>query len=144
MSAQCDHREPASATMGGRRLGRRCTRRAKFHAYPKNGEGSGNFCRDHLTQRSGMGIKVEKLPEPLGRCYCTGGDVPHAGLAEHTTRDRFLQLRTHKRCTRSATVKLRRVVTTDGKPNPSADGFAYCAPCAEAIERYQGSEVERL
>lgn len=47
--------------MGGRRLGRRCTRRAGFKAYPKNGEGSGRYCRVHLSQHSGFGMTVEKI-----------------------------------------------------------------------------------
>lgn len=80
----------------------------------------------------------------LGRCECKGGDVPHSGAAEHTTRDRFSTVRRHRRCTRSASVVLRRVVTTEGKPNKEGAGYAYCQSCAEAIERYQGAEVERV
>lgn len=77
------------------------------------------------------------------RCECHGGDVPHPGLALHTT------CKGHRipsrRCTRRATVQLRRTVTVDGKPIALADAmwFRYCEACAIAIENYQGSTVER-
>jgi hypothetical protein len=69
------------------------------------------------------------------RCQCCGGDVPHTGAAVHK--------RIHSRCTRVATVQIRRTVTTEGKPNTSRTWFDYCESCAKAIEAYQGSEVER-
>jgi hypothetical protein len=136
MRPQCDHREPAYPTMGGRRLGRRCTRRAAFKAYPKNGEGSGLFCSDHLSQRSGLGMVVEKLPV-LGRCDCCVGDTPHSAAQEHK--------RKRSRCTRTATIQLRKAAdrTLSGKPIPAGPWGSYCELCAQAIEAYQGDIVER-
>lgn len=69
------------------------------------------------------------------RCQCCVGDIPHTATAEHK--------RKHSRCTRAATVQLRRVVLTTGKPNQNSTWFDYCEPCAQAIEAYQGSYVER-
>ena len=67
------------------------------------------------------------------RCQCKVGDVPHRGAAVHK----------RSRCTRAATVEISRVVTTDGKPVTTRVWYHYCEPCAQAIEAYQGSEVER-
>jgi hypothetical protein len=78
------------------------------------------------------------------RCECRTGDVPHTGKAAHlVTKGHRLPVR---RCTRAATVTLRRVVKTNGAPIPPRDrtGYDYCAACADAIERYQGGEVERF
>ena len=58
---QCDHREMAAATMGGSRLGRRCTKRSYYHASNKIGEGGANFCRPHGLQRASSGVKLTIL-----------------------------------------------------------------------------------
>lgn len=140
---QCDHREPTVATMGGRRIGRRCTKKARYHASNIGSEGGGNFCQRHGTMRAAPGVRLRRLEE-LGRCACTGGDVPHGPAANHVTLNRYGEQKSHRRCTRQASVKLRRVITTAGKANTSSAAWHYCAACAEAIERYQGSQVERV
>lgn len=137
MSApQCDHRGPSTVAMGGRRLGRRCTRKAKYHAFNKSSEGGGNFCEEHGLQRSKPGVGLTLL-QRLGRCECCNGDVPHAGVAVHK--------RPRRRCTRTASVQLRKAadVTIMGKPIPAGPWGSYCGFCAEAIEKYQGDIVER-
>lgn len=133
MSApQCDHRMGSLS----RRLGRRCTKRARYHASLLSGEGGGNFCQDHAEDRAKPGIKLVRLLE-LGRCECCNGDVPHSGAAIHK--------RPRRRCTRTASVQLRKAedVTLSGKPIPAGPWGSYCAPCAEAIEKFQGDIVER-
>jgi hypothetical protein len=133
---QCDHRGPSTVAMGGRRLGRRCTKASKYHAFNKSGEGAGNFCEEHGLQRSKPGVSLTLLPR-LGRCECCNGDVPHAGAAVHK--------RPRRRCTRTASVQLRKAadVTIMGKPIPAGPWGSYCDLCAEAIEKYQGDIVER-
>lgn len=133
---QCDHREPAYATMGGRRLGRRCTKRARYHASNIGSEGGGNFCQEHGEDRAKPGVKLERLPE-LGRCECCVGDVPHTGACIHK--------RPRRRCTRTASVQLRKAAdrTLSGKLIPAGPWSNYCDLCAEAIEKYQGGVVER-
>lgn len=71
------------------------------------------------------------------RCQChrSTGEVPHDAAAQHT--------RKHSRCTRAATVGLRRTVTVDGRKNTCPAWFEYCASCGAAIEAYQGNQVER-
>jgi hypothetical protein len=63
------------------------------------------------------------------RCMCHNGDVPHEGATVHTPR-------LHGRCTRAATVWIRKV----GKRGWY---YRYCPRCAEAILTYQGAWVER-
>jgi hypothetical protein len=123
--------------MGGRRLGRRCTKKSKYHARNTSGEqGSGNFCERHGLQRASAGVKLTLIPS-LGRCECCNGDVPHVGAAIHK--------RPRRRCTRTASVQLRKAadVTIMGKPIPAGPWGSYCDLCAEAIEKYQGDIVER-
>lgn len=81
--------------------------------------------------------KPEPKPEKLGRCECCVGDTPHAGAQIHK--------RPRRRCTRTATVQLRKAAdrTIGGKAIPAGPWCSYCAPCAEAIEAYQGDIVER-
>jgi hypothetical protein len=83
---------------------------------------------------------------PYTRCECTGGDVPHKGTEQHTTTKAGRGVRHHRRCTRNATVKLQRVITTHDELIPVDERmpYHYCAGCAAAIERYQGSQVERV
>ena len=154
MSApQCDHRGPSTVAMGGRRLGRRCTKKSKYHAANKSSEGAGNFCERHGLQRVSGGVKLTLL-QRLGRCQCTGGDVPHRGAEEHLTGKPAKPSgativrgqRHHWRCTRSASVQLQRVISTEGKVIASTERVprSYCDLCALAIQRYQGGEVERV
>jgi hypothetical protein len=130
---QCDHREPS---YGRRIFGRRCTKRAKYHVFNKSTEGGGDFCQKHMEQRAGAGVGVRRLPE-LGRCECCNGDAPHNGAQIHK--------RPRRRCTRTASVQLRRAadVTIGGTPIKAGPWSNYCDLCAEAIEKYQGDIVER-
>lgn len=77
------------------------------------------------------------------RCQCTGGDIPHHGATRHVTMPRFGGPRTHWRCTRRATVSVRRVVDTSGRPMRDRLWCHYCEPCARAIVKYQGTQVEQ-
>lgn len=131
---QCDHRDPPR---GRRSYGRRCQRAARYRAFPVNGEGAGVFCQRHGVERSAPGMKLEPLPA-LGRCECCVGDTPHSGEQEHRRR--------HSRCSRTATVHMRKAadVTIGGKPIPAGPWSGYCELCAQAIEAYQGDIVERL
>ena len=63
------------------------------------------------------------------RCECHEGDVPHTGPATHK--------RPGRRCTRTATVRLRR---TD---RVTPIWFSYCEACAQAIEAWPLTVVER-
>jgi hypothetical protein len=67
------------------------------------------------------------------RCECNTGDIPHPAEAAHK--------RIHRRCTRAATVEVRRVRDTKGRAC-EASWYQFCEPCAKAIRAYQGSDVE--
>ena len=68
------------------------------------------------------------------RCECKVGDIPHEGNAVHK--------RQHRRCTRAATRRIRRVIDTRGRAILSPQWYVYCEPCALAISAHQGTEVE--
>lgn len=78
------------------------------------------------------------------RCDCHVGDVEHPDSARHITIQRFGGKKTHHRCTRRATMSVRRVVDTRGRRIPGGGGpwYRYCEKCARAIRAYQGSTVE--
>jgi hypothetical protein len=69
------------------------------------------------------------------RCHCTTGDIPHPPEIAHK--------RIHSRCTRTATMSVRRVRDTGGRKIRERGGwYHYCEPCGKAIVAYQGSDVE--